>query len=207
MRVEEVRDEADRFVDWLHTRNAHHQQVRETDGLYHISSLIRSVYVESGLAAKQSKNYGLDGKQDDPSLRFEFGYVWEEMLTDYFRSRIQLAKLGIERPEPIVVGDMVCSPDGLDAGGCLYEYKATLTGPKPPGDYWTWMHQIRAGCWFAQTDHAELWVWHLAGDWRPPSPFIRRVRLWFEGYELDETFRMLAAQRDREHKKKQEVAS
>ncbi|MDO8690571.1 MAG: hypothetical protein Q7R39_11285 [Dehalococcoidia bacterium] len=204
--MEPVLDEADLFVDWLHTRNDAGQKVREADGLYHISSLIRAVYVESGLAAKQGRVYGLDkadGSVDDPTLRFEFGYMWEDMLSDYFRQKVHIAQLGVERPEPIVVGDMVCSPDGLDVAGRLYEYKATMAGPKPVGSYWTWMHQIRAGCWFAGTTQAELWVWHLAGDWKPPSPFIKRYRLWFEKYELDETFRMLAAQRDKEHRRKQ----
>jgi len=126
---------------------------------------------------------------DDPRLQFEKGYLWEETLTMAF------GKKAAVRPTEVELDGIACSPDGIDFdddGMFLEEYKCTMKGTKhQPKDNQYYMLQVKGYCHVLGCTRAIMRIFHLAGDWSPPSPDYRVWQFDFTKQELVENWIML----------------
>jgi hypothetical protein len=64
-------------------------------------------------------------------------------------------------------------------------------------NFWAWLVQTKSYCHMIGTDTCELHVFFVCGDWRPPVPQTRSVRIRYGRDELISNWRMI-----REHAEK-----
>jgi hypothetical protein len=102
------------------------------------------------------------------------------------------------RPDPVQKDGIWCSPDHMGTDPWrVKEFKLTWysAAKECPGDdvYWPWLVQVKAYDYAMETNLAELWVFHVNGDYKPPRPPERPLVLGLEftTLELQENWAML----------------
>lgn len=167
----------------------------------HVSNVIRDMMETAGVAAGH-------GPIDDVARRkIEAGYVWEDALSEAW-ARGAEGRVGVIRPEPVVVDGIVVSPDGIDCGrGLVVEYKFTArsaAGKEPVPEGWLW--QVGAYCRCYGMTEAEIHVCHFNGDYRERRrPMYCRWDVAWNVAELRKRWAALVAHADRMRKEVQDV--
>jgi hypothetical protein len=182
VQYEVLDEEAEVFVDGLKARNAVNQTLREAGSGYHVSGLLNDILTRSGQ---------LDGKRrldEDPTLRFELGYIWEDVLGEHIFAGSKLILLGTLEKDGILG-----TPDDFDeALWEPHEYKATWSSVnKSWSDRWYWLNQMKAYCYFLGARQTKLKVLFLCGDWKPPRPIVKVYRFFWKDWEIKQTWEML----------------
>lgn len=171
------------------------QQEEKALDKYHVSSLLRSIMESLSLLKPRARAEG-----DDPSLRFEVGWVWEDMLGQLFFRRPALREGGLLDLGTLEEDGILGTPDDFDDGLWMpNEYKATWSSSRRPIDErnrWYWLQQMRAYCWMTQAESAKLKVLYVNGDWRPPQPDIGVYLVRFSPAEIEATWHMLRTHRE-----------
>jgi hypothetical protein len=153
----------------------------------HVSSIIRHMSRASG---NQKAN---DFTEDDLDMFATVGRLWEA----------QLAAAMFQPPRYERIGEIECdgiigSPDAIDTvDWSVQEYKATFKSASQPIEQRVaWFWQMKAYCQMLGMDRASLFVFYVAGTWRPPVPIIRAWDILFTSAELRENWDMLLANRE-----------
>lgn len=154
--------------------------VERTPGL-HLSQIINSLANESGLDQYQEHTGG-------PTLRMEFGFLWEDVLTLALKERLP------HRMGEVVLDGIIMSPDGAGWDGRweLAEYKATWKSSNSnPADNWRWMTQIRSYCHALSSNVCNMFIFYVNGDYRNNGPQSYHYRISFTDRELEENWAMI----------------
>jgi len=125
------------------------------------------------------------------------GFMWERVYSEAMRDSL-LGDESLVRPGEVTLDGITGSPDLLrisDAEVTLIETKCTWRGLRQwealEKNFWSWLCQVKSYCFMVGTDVAEIHVFFIAGNWRPPVPCVRAVRLEFRKHELVENWRMI----------------
>ena len=122
------------------------------------------------------------------------GIAWEV----YVRSRITECSWDI----PVELDGVTGTLDALSWGREpeVVECKATwMSSNKEPRDIWRWMCQVKAYCHMVGVRTAHMYILHLCGNWKPPTPLVKEVELTFTERELEENWRMLVTHKEGKH--------
>lgn len=180
----------------LGVRNERQQRERYQDPGYHIAGLLRDLQVRSGIDLAK-------GFTDDPTLRFEMGFVFEDVMEQYFRERVLIAYGDqVTRPGVLRMGDIVGSPDGVEHDAWrVVETKLTWAKNRQGATWvegrWSWIKQIAAYSHMLGSDRAVLHVCHVAGNGQVPRPEVLTWELAFTPEELLGTWKMLTDHAER----------
>lgn len=122
------------------------------------------------------------------------GFLWERVF-------------GMAHAEAVTSGDLIRpgeferdgitgSPDLIRVSDwTLVETKATWRGLRKWEHlekwFWAWLVQTKGYCHMISTQVCEIHVFFVAGDWRPPVPTVRSIRIEYTELELEENWWML----------------
>lgn len=168
--------------DFSHTRSK---------GKPHLTDIIRD------LAAAIGKSKG-DGSISEEDLNWYSagGWMWEHIWNLAHQKAVAAGEYEILSPGEIELDGIVGSPDRIkvlpDGTMILVELKCRWASVRKfealETNYWQELCQIKSYCRMLETTHAELSVFFVAGDWRPPTPTARSVSIEFTERELDENW-------------------
>lgn len=160
-------------------------------GTLHLSTIYRDMEAAALLGR---------GDATDPDVQAELewyaagGYIWERA----FSLAYQDAVLGgdLVRPDEWELDGIVGSPDAIRVSDwTLVELKFRwMSSNKFDAlEKWFWLEilQVKGYCHLIGTLNAELHVFFCNGDYRPPRPRVRVVRLEFSERELEEAWQSL----------------
>lgn len=122
------------------------------------------------------------------------GFMWERVFGMAHRDSI--AGGGIERMGEFERDGIIGSPDLVRTSDwTLIETKCTWRSVKKwesfPQGFWAWIVQTKAYCHMVGSEVAEIHAFFVAGDWRPPVPCTRSIRIKYTERELVENWKML----------------
>jgi hypothetical protein len=181
----------------------------------HQSSIIKCIAGESGLLRPEyCEELELIPVSDINSipmrnkLMIHLGLAWE-------RYYIPLMTDVVDHPPEACMDDIYMSPDGesidlmkIDRRSVYYtrvhEVKLTYKSTRTVGrldntgykSAFMWLAQIKGYCRAAKTRYATLHVFFVCGDYRPPSPLLKRFYLEFTDEELDDNWKVITDYRD-----------
>lgn len=157
----------------------------------HVSHIIHDLCV-----TVDPKRYG--GDEGLPWLKITAGLALEQQIEKV----LSVAIPGGFRPGPIKKDGIWMSPDAVAMDPWrIREFKLTWyslkTKPCPEHDvYWPWRVQMMAYCIGIESQIAELWPFHVNGDYPvgAPSPKLEPMVITFSEQELVENWTMLVNQ-------------
>jgi len=125
------------------------------------------------------------------------GFMWERVYSEAMRDSLLGDEL-LVRPGEVTLDGITGSPDLLRISSgdvVLIETKCTWRGLRKweslEKNFWAWLVQTKAYCLMVGTTITEIHVFFVAGDWRPPVPCVRAIRLEYTDRELNENWLML----------------
>jgi hypothetical protein len=157
------------------------QSPRST-GTLHLSTIYRDL---EQTALKQREP---DMTEEELAWYAAGGYIWEHVFSAAFARSVYLV-----RTDEWELDGIVGSPDSMDIDNWrVIELKCRWMSSRKFDQlekyFWTELLQIRGYCKMTGATEAELWVFFVNGDYRPPRPQVRGVLLEFSGRELDEAW-------------------
>jgi hypothetical protein len=60
-------------------------------------------------------------------------------------------------------------------------------------EFWAELMQVKSYCYVTGISEADLVVFFIAGDWRPPIPCVKAANLVFTELELQESWEQIVA--------------
>lgn len=122
------------------------------------------------------------------------GFMWERVYSIAHRDSVESGDL--VRPGEFTLDGVTGSPDLIRVSDwTLIETKCTWRGLRKWGslekNFWSWLTQVKSYALMVGTNVAEIHVFFVAGDWRPPIPCVRSIRLEFTDRELQENWSMI----------------
>jgi len=161
-------------------------------GRVHLTDIIRD------MAASIGKSKG-DGSTTDEDLNWyaSGGWLWERIWDAAHREAV--ADGSVYCPGEIELDGIVGTPDRVrienDGALTLVELKCRWQSAYKfdslEKNYFQELTQIMSYCRMVGADRAELCVFFVAGNWRPPVPMARAVGLEFTERELAENWEMV----------------
>lgn len=132
--------------------------------------------------------------QDELEFFGAGGFMWERVFSMAHRDAVETGDLF--RPGEIELDGIIGSPDLIRISDyTLLETKCTWRGLRQweslEKNFWGWLCQVKSYSHMIGTNVAEIHVFFVAGNWRPPVPCARSVRLEFRKHELEENWRMI----------------
>jgi hypothetical protein len=120
--------------------------------------------------------------------------MWERVFSEAHRDAVKSGDL--IRPGEFELDGVTGSPDLIRVSDwTLLETKCTWRGLRQweslEKNFWSWLCQVKSYSHMIGTDVAEIHAYFVAGNWRPPIPCVRSVRLEFRKHELVENWRMI----------------
>lgn len=159
-------------------------------GGLHLTSVIRSI--EETIKPRE-----VWCTNDELAFFAAGGFMWERVYSEAMRDSLSSDE-SLVRPGEVTLDGITGSPDLLRISPedvVLIETKCTWRGLRQweslEKNFWSWLCQVKSYCLMIGTGTAELHVFFVAGDWRPPIPCVRAVRLEFTDRELSENWSML----------------
>jgi len=154
----------------------------------HLTTILRDIAITSGLG----KDSGF--LEEDLAWFAGPGFLWERI---WDRAHSEAIALG----EVVQLGEIVCdgiigTPDRIDfrvpkVVELKVRWKSARKFDALEKEFWIELMQIKSYCYMLQMLHADLVVFFVAGDWRPPVPKVRGVHLEFSEMELEETWQQV----------------
>lgn len=124
------------------------------------------------------------------------GFLWERVFGEAHRDSVVSGDL--VRPGEWSLDGITGSPDLIrQSDWCLIETKCTWKGLRQwepltlERNFWLWVAQVKSYAKMIGTNTAEIHVFFVAGNWRPPVPTVRSLRLKFSDQELDNNWKMI----------------
>ena len=167
----------------LFPRRIDYEEFPRSPGL-HQSDIIKDIMDKSGMSPSIGGNSWGNTQLE---IAGEVGFMWEEILSSAFKSRLP------DRIGEIVVDGIAMSPDGLDVEEwALWEYKAVWSSSKRlPIDTWKWMVQCKGYCHGLGVNTVKMAILYLNGDWKGSGPEYRGYRIVYTPLEITENWEML----------------
>lgn len=155
----------------------------------HLSTIIRDL----------EETCGKESTFDEADLAFfrAGGFLWEHAFGLGHREAVlQNHECEIIRPGEWEREGIVGSPDGIRADPYrIVETKCTWRSMRKLDSlekhFWGWTVQMMAYCSMIGSTEAELHVFFVCGNYRPPFPAVRSLLLEFDEQELMENWRMV----------------
>ena len=174
------------FVDGLSAISANRPSSGTRSVGPHVSGIIQDIAYQMELLRRPTLS-----NSDDPTSLFAVGFVWEDAIGK------QLAILqGIQLGQfECVVDGIIGTPDRYRPGtGEIDEFKATwmstshdIMGEK----FWRWWAQVKAYCYMLNAYWANIYAFHVNGDYRPPRPDTRVYSALFTKLELSNNWALI----------------
>lgn len=185
MRVTEL--EADQYPDCIVGTPTESGSGRSQDTL-HLSTVYRDMF-QVAIERKDP-----DITEDELAWYAAGGWLWEQAFSLAFRESVVLGDL--VRPDEWELDGIVGSPDMIRSSDwTLIELKCRWMSSYKLDQlekyFWLTLVQIKSYCRMIGTDHAELHVFFVNGDYRPPMPKVRVLALEFSDRELVENWSMI----------------
>lgn len=124
------------------------------------------------------------------------GFLWERYFARCFADSIASGTLF--RPGEISKDGITGSPDLVDLsnGLVVVETKCSWRSVSKfdfgfENNFWAWIQQISGYAYMLETQIAELHAFFVNGDYKPPMPCTRSIRIEFTEAELKNRWRML----------------
>jgi hypothetical protein len=154
-------------------------------GTLHLSTIYRDMF-ETAIQSGDS-----DITQDELAWYAAGGFIWEQAFSLAYREAVVGGDLA--RPDEWELDGIVGSPDVIRLSDwTLIELKCRwMSSWKLDAlekHFWLTLVQVKSYCLMVGTDHAELHVFFVNGDYRPPMPRVRGVALEFTQRELQENW-------------------
>lgn len=129
------------------------------------------------------------------------GFLWERVFSMAMAESFRTGD--IVRPGEFMVDGIIGSPDNWNlVTGKVIETKCTWRSATKLEHFekffWTWLVQMQGYCRLLGTRQAELYVFCVNGNYRPPTPIIMAYELEWTSDEIDGNWDML-----KRHAKKQ----
>jgi hypothetical protein len=121
------------------------------------------------------------------------GFLWERAFSLCHAEAV--ATEDIVRPGEFELDGIIGSPDLIRVSDwTLLETKATWKSVKKFDAlerwFWPWIVQTKGYAKMIGTNVCEIHVFFICGDWRPPVPCARSVRIEYTDRELEENWSM-----------------
>lgn len=157
----------------------------------HLSGVLRYIAETSGILRP------VDDLDEELPLRMVLGLAWEEFAVSLYPAIFY-------QPGEAHRDGVAMTCDGIDFaqadGRRLEEFKATWkrvrSGEQLLRD-WLWMHQGRGYCKGYGVDRVRWHVYYVNGDYRGSGPIYMRYLVEFTAEEIDQTWYMVLANRDK----------
>lgn len=126
------------------------------------------------------------------------GFLWEHAFS--LAMRQALIGKSVSRPPEFELDGIVGSPDLVDyknwaVWDTKFTWKSAAKLDRMERYFWPWITQMKGYLKMMQQlgpcCHAELYVFFVNGDYRPPVPSTRRLLLEFDQQEIDENWQMI----------------
>ena len=122
------------------------------------------------------------------------GFLWERVFSLAHAEAV--ASGDLIRPGEFELDGIIGSPDMIRVSDwTLQETKMTWRSVRKFESleryFWAWLVQVKGYSKMIGTNTAEIHAFFVAGDWRPPIPCVKSVRLEFSDRELHENWSML----------------
>lgn len=129
--------------------------------------------------------------QEELELFGAVGFMWERVFSMAHRESVESGDL--IRPGEFELDGIVGSPDLIyTPDWVLMETKACFRSARKFDElekhFWAWLVQVKSYALMIGTNTAEIHAFFVAGNWRPPVPCVKSVRLEFTDRELQENW-------------------
>ncbi len=170
------------------------------NGGVHVSTLVGELWEAVGGLPERDPNPDVEEDARMKAHHIELGSMFEDTLAETFVARmnrylVKRREDPIERPGTITVHGIAGTCDFLrPRPRRVMEVKLTRKSSKyqwTDNKFWGWLTQMKAYCYQHDTNQAELYVYFINGDWRPPLPQFGGWLFTFSDGDLDDTYRML----------------
>jgi len=162
----------------------------------HLSTVISDIAVQMNLLRRYSNTPTLD--ESGTIGYMGMGFAWEDVIGKALAQTQGVT--GIGQFECMLDG-IIGTPDHFDPViGIISEYKATWLSAKHDimGDkYWRWWAQIKGYSHMVGVDNANLYVFHVNGDYNPPQPMLRVYSAQFLYADLYPNWQLITNHRDK----------
>jgi len=132
--------------------------------------------------------------QEELEMFGAVGFMWERVYSMAHRDAVENGDL--IRPGEFQLDGVIGSPDFIHVPSwTLVETKACFRSARKfdslEKNFWTWLCQVKSYSLMIGTNVAEIHCFFVCGDWKPPTPCVRSVRLEFTDRELQENWDMI----------------
>jgi hypothetical protein len=122
------------------------------------------------------------------------GFMWERVFSMAHRDAVETGDL--VRPGEFDLDGVAGSPDMIRISDwTLIETKATWRGLRKweslEKNFWSWLVQTKGYCKMIGSNVCEIHCFFVAGDWRPPAPCVKSIRIEYTDRELEENWSMI----------------
>jgi hypothetical protein len=154
-------------------------------GTLHLSTVYRSMEEDALIAKKR------EATPDDLMWYAAGGFLWERVFAQAHREAVLSGTL--VRPDEWSLDGICGSPDHIDIETWrIIELKCRWMSAQKfeqlEKHFWLEIVQIKGYCKLIGATEAELWVFFVAGNWRPPVPMVGAKLLEFSQQEIDENW-------------------
>ena len=125
------------------------------------------------------------------------GFMWERVFSMAMRDSVVSGDL--VRPGELTLDGIIGSPDlirisdmtGIDTKMKWRSVRSWDDAGSREKNYWAWFTQCKAYAKMFGINVYEIHAFFVAGDWRPPIPQTRALRMEFTDKELNDTWAMI----------------
>lgn len=158
----------------------------------HVSGIIADIATQTGLLRRVVAHDSQGGGDDGSFIQMAgTGLIWEDIISKQLASQQGIQPGQFE----CVVDGIIGTPDRFRPGtGEVDEFKATWlsTSNDIIGERcWRWWAQVKAYCYMLNTRWANLWVFYINGDYKPPRPEIRVYSVMFDDDEMRRNWELI----------------
>ena len=122
------------------------------------------------------------------------GFLWERVFGKCHAEAV--ATEDIVRPGEFELDGIIGSPDLIRVSDwTLLETKCCWRSARKfeslEKNFWAWICQVKSYSLMIGTNVAEIHCFFVAGDWRPPAPCVKSIRIEYTDRELEENWSMI----------------
>lgn len=122
------------------------------------------------------------------------GFLWEYVFSQAMAASMESDTL--VRPGEVEMDGIIGSPDLYNVqNGKVADTKATWKSARKLENlekfFWSWLMQIKGYCWMMGVQEAEVYIFCVNGDYKPPAPKAYQIDLKFSVHELRQNWDMI----------------
>lgn len=161
---------------------------KRSQGTLHLSQIYQDMEESAFLARRR------DASPEELAWYGAGGFLWERAFSQAYRDAIVRGNL--VRTDEWQCDGIVGSPDAIDVPNwrvveLKFRWMSSTKLDSLEKYFWLELLQVRGYCKMVGTLEAELWVFFVNGDYRPPRPIVRGIFLEFSQREIDESWNVI----------------